>query len=464
MEKADVIIIWWGPGGSALWTLLAKKNIKTILLEKWQFPKHSIGESLLPDTTNRFLKILGVKEKVDAAGFARKYGGTYVWGKTDEPWHLIFDGDLDNSILWKKSFTEEETQKILDSDSMYSYQVNRYIFDKILADRAKEVGVDFRENTKVSDIIYDETGKIIWVKDEKGNEYYADLVVDAGGRDGFIRNKLWISERNEDLWFFSLYTYFKDCDFLDSFYSKYTQLIVSIDIGWIWFIHIGWGLVSVWIVTNSKEFSKEEFMEQLYKNSYVGPCIQNAVQCDYLWNPSNQILALANWSNLSKKLYGENYVLIGDAGGFVDPILSGGMSFAINSAFVAYVHIIKYLENKDMNTFQSYEKIVFSDIANYVALAKFWYGNNRALDSYFWVAKRQLGLDISNNYNRLAFIYLSSGKHYSDRNLRLYNGEIQIWEKEYGLLSSLWKHERIRIDGLIWSSFNNELWNSSDKN
>ena len=43
-------------------------------------------------------------------------------------------------------------------------------------------------------------------------------------------------------------------------------------------------------------------------------------------------------------MYGENFVLIGDAGGFVDPILSGGVSFAFNSAFLSYVHILKYFE------------------------------------------------------------------------------------------------------------------------
>jgi flavin-dependent dehydrogenase len=55
----------------------------------------------------------------------------------------------------KQNISKEETTEILNSDAMHSYQVNRYIFDKILVDRAKELGVEFIENTKVIDLIYE---------------------------------------------------------------------------------------------------------------------------------------------------------------------------------------------------------------------------------------------------------------------------------------------------------------------
>lgn len=442
MKKYDVVIIWWWPAWSSLATLLAKKKKKVLVIEKSSFPKHSVWESLLPDTTNRFLKILWVKEAVDKAWFARKYWGTYIWGKTKKPWHLIFDRNLDEKIHLKQNISKEETTEILNSDAMHSYQVNRYIFDKILVDRAKELGVEFIENTKVIDLIY-EWNKIIWVKDQYSEEYYGELIVDAWWREWFIRNKLWISEKNEDLWFFSLYTYFKDCDFYDEFFSKYTQLIISIDIWWIWFIHIWWWIVSVWIVTNDKEFTKDVFMQKLKENKYVSDSIKSAMQCDHLWEDTDKIYSISNWSNISKKMYWENFVLIWDAWGFVDPILSWWMSFAINTAFAAYVYIMKYFELWNINVFSGYEKMVFRDIDDYMTIAKFWYWNNKVLDSYFWLAKSKLWLDISNKFNRLAFIYLSSWAHYSDRNLKLYDWEIEVSEDLFG-----W-HEKIRAENLI---------------
>jgi hypothetical protein len=240
-----------------------------------------------------------------------------------------------------------------------------------------------------------------------------------------------------------LYTYFKDCDFYDEFFSKYTQLIISIDIWWIWFIHIWWWIVSVWIVTNDKEFTKDVFMQKLKENKYVSDSIKSAMQCDHLWEDTDKIYSISNWSNISKKMYWENFVLIWDAWGFVDPILSWWMSFAINTAFAAYVYIMKYFELWNINVFSGYEKMVFRDIDDYMTIAKFWYWNNKVLDSYFWLAKSKLWLDISNKFNRLAFIYLSSWAHYSDRNLKLYDWEIEVSEDLFG-----W-HEKIRAENLI---------------
>lgn len=230
MDKYDVVIIWWGPSWSSLWILLAKKWKKVLILEKDSFPKHSIWESLLPDTTDRFLKILWVKKEVENSWFARKYWWSYIWWKSNKPWHLIFDWDLDNKILWKTSITGRETEDILEKNYKYSYQVNRYIFDKIISDRAKKVWVNFLENKEVIALLYNNKWEIIWVKTKDENKYFWKLVVDAWGRNWFIRNKLKLSKKQEDLWFFSIYTYFKNCKFYDNFYSKYTQLIVSIDI------------------------------------------------------------------------------------------------------------------------------------------------------------------------------------------------------------------------------------------
>lgn len=446
-QQFDVVIMGGWPAGSALWTLLAQKWFQTVILDKDTFPRHCVWESLLPSTTDRFLKILGLAEKNKAMWFSRKYGGSYIWGESDKPWHLIFDPNLDNKIFSKDNISPEETQEILDGDYLYAYQVDRYRFDKMLVDRAREVGVDFRENTKVNDLIFDAQWKMTWVKTEAWEEFYGKLIVDASWRNGIIRNKLGIGEYNNELGFFAFYGYFKNCSFYDDFYSKYTQLVVSIDIWWIWFIHIGNGLVSVGVVSNDKSLKKEDFLPMLKKNPYIWNSIKNATQCDHLSHDDDVIYSVNNWSNIAKQFYGENFLLIGDAGGFVDPILSGGVNFAFNSAFLSYVHILKYFEKGNIHIFHNYEKIMKHDTQDYLALAKHWYGKNKVVDSYFWLAKERLGLDMDNIYNRMAFIYLSSCKHYSDRNLRFFNGELEIEGYKYD------KNERTRIEKMMgWKS------------
>lgn len=72
-ENYDVIVIGGGPGGSTVSTLLADAGRKVILLEKEQFPRYHIGESLLSGTAALLQKI-NVLDKVEKAGYVKKYG------------------------------------------------------------------------------------------------------------------------------------------------------------------------------------------------------------------------------------------------------------------------------------------------------------------------------------------------------------------------------------------------------
>ena len=62
----DAIIIGGGPGGSTAATYLARAGRKVLVLEKSQFPRFHIGESLLP-YNHEFLEEMGVLESVQAA-------------------------------------------------------------------------------------------------------------------------------------------------------------------------------------------------------------------------------------------------------------------------------------------------------------------------------------------------------------------------------------------------------------
>ena len=64
---------------------------KVLVLEKTSFPRYQIGESLLPVTVRDLADMLGVREKMAAAGFVSKRGATFSWGATpNELWHLNF--------------------------------------------------------------------------------------------------------------------------------------------------------------------------------------------------------------------------------------------------------------------------------------------------------------------------------------------------------------------------------------
>ena len=88
-SSTDVVVIGGGPGGSTVATMLARQGIDVLVLERDRFPRHHVGESLLPASVP-VLEELGVMPAVQQAGFLPKWGATMVWGSNSEPWSWYF--------------------------------------------------------------------------------------------------------------------------------------------------------------------------------------------------------------------------------------------------------------------------------------------------------------------------------------------------------------------------------------
>jgi halogenation protein CepH len=121
--SADVLVIGGGPGGSTAATMLARKGHQVLLLERAHFPRHHIGESLLP-ASMPVLEELGVVPALQQAGFLLKWGATMVWGREKTPWSWYF---------------RETNRKY-----PHTYQVWRPHFDQLLLDNSRAHGVDVR--------------------------------------------------------------------------------------------------------------------------------------------------------------------------------------------------------------------------------------------------------------------------------------------------------------------------------
>src|SRR5256885_10645606 len=138
-EESDVVVVGGGPGGSTLATLIAMRGYNVILLEKEKFPRWQIGESLLPSTVHGVCRLTGVTDELAKAGFTIKRGGTQRWGASPEPWTFSFS-----------------VSPLLAGETSFAYQVERSKFDQILLDRAKQVGVDVREQCSVTAVLGDD--------------------------------------------------------------------------------------------------------------------------------------------------------------------------------------------------------------------------------------------------------------------------------------------------------------------
>src|SRR5690349_14221122 len=72
----DVVIIGGGPAGSTMGSYLSKAGIKNLILDGHNHPRPHVGESLVLSTMRVFGE-LGLIDKMDQAGFAKKFGASW---------------------------------------------------------------------------------------------------------------------------------------------------------------------------------------------------------------------------------------------------------------------------------------------------------------------------------------------------------------------------------------------------
>src|SRR5271154_2275659 len=78
-EKTEILISGAGPAGTVAAGLLRRQGRRVLVLEREQFPRFSIGESLLPQSME-YIEAAGMLRDVVEAGFQHKNGAAFAWG------------------------------------------------------------------------------------------------------------------------------------------------------------------------------------------------------------------------------------------------------------------------------------------------------------------------------------------------------------------------------------------------
>ena len=374
---ADVIVIGGGPAGSAAATMLARKGWQVIVLEREQFPRDHVGESLLPASIP-VLEELGALPAVENAGFLPKYGATMVWGSGDAPWSWYF---------------KETSQRY-----PHSYQVWRPEFDKILLDNAKEQGVTVLEGHQVTEVIFD-GDEAIGVEFTNSNgvpgEAQCRFVVDASGQSTLLARHLETKKWDPFFQNLAVYAYFTGAKPLPE-PDQNNIFIESYRYGWLWSIPLHTGRTSVGVVVDSKigqegiqQNGAKAFLEaQLAQSNHTKAMLADA-QMD---SEPNVVM---DWSYTAEKLFGPGYIIAGDAACFVDPLFSSGVHLALMSGVLAAAYVTTALKEPTMAEAagEVYQELYLKEYNQFREMARLFYSSNLSEESYFWEARRITNTD-----------------------------------------------------------------------
>ena len=390
--NADVIVIGGGPAGSAAATMLALKGWQVTVLEREQFPRDHVGESLLPASIP-VLEELGALPAVESAGFLPKYGATMVWGSGDAPWSWYF---------------KETSQRYA-----HSYQVWRPQFDQILLDNAKAQGVSVLEGHHVTEVIFD-GGEAVGVEftntDGDTGEGQARFIVDASGQSTLLARHLESKEWDPFFQNLSVYAYFTGAKPLPE-PDQNNIFIESYRYGWLWTIPLHTGRSSVGVVVDSKtgqegiqqNGAKAFLQAQLAQSSHTRAMLENAKM-------DSEPAVVMDWSYTAGKMYGPGYILAGDAACFVDPLFSSGVHLALMSGVLAAAYVTTALNNPSMaeEAGEVYQELYLKEYNQFREMARLFYSSNLSAESYFWEARR---ITNSDEYSpRHSFIQAVAGQ------------------------------------------------------
>ncbi|MGR8999173.1 MAG: NAD(P)/FAD-dependent oxidoreductase [Gammaproteobacteria bacterium] len=316
-NKGNVIIIGAGPAGSIAGALLRNKGYKATIVERDAFPRFSIGESLLPQCME-FIEQAGMLDAVQAAGFQLKTGAAFL------------HNDKYSEFCFADKFTDG-----FDS----TYQVQRDRFDALLADEAQRMGVDINWRQEVIAADFSGDKPILTVQDRTSSQSYqltADFVLDASGFGRVLPRLLDLEKPSGFPLRQAVFTHLEDRINDTSYDRNKIRIIVHPELNdvWYWLIPFSNGRCSIGVVGEAEVFNipgadRQSVLQQFIAGEPgLSALLQNAVY-------DTPVNSISGYSANVKSLYGKGYALLGNAGEFLDPVFSSGVTIAMKSASLA---------------------------------------------------------------------------------------------------------------------------------
>jgi geranylgeranyl reductase family protein len=314
-DQADVIVVGAGPAGSTTAFYLAQAGLDVLLLEKSRFPREKVcGDGLTPRGV-RALVAMGISVS-EEDGWVRNKGLRVIGAgqRMELPWPE------------------------LSSYPGYGLVRPRTDLDQMLARRAEQAGARLLEGVTVTGpVLDDRTGRITGVTakaaDGAGERTYrARVVVAADGNSSRLSVSMGLRKRDDRPLGVAVRTYYRsprhDDDYLESWLDLWDGDRLLPGYGWIFGMGDGTSNVGLGLMNTSAAFGHTDYHGLLHKWLAGMPAEWGFTE----ENRTEPIrgAALPMGFNRTPHYY-QGLLLVGDAGGMVNPFNGEGIAYAMES-------------------------------------------------------------------------------------------------------------------------------------
>ncbi len=365
-RQADVAVVGAGPAGSTVAAYLARAGLDVVVLEKSAFPREKVcGDGITPR---------GVKELV-SLGVAHPESDGWIRNKGLR----LVGHDRSIEIDWP------------DITGVPSYGLvrPRQDFDEVLARHAAHHGATVLERHSVtSPVVDDATGRVSGVTaavlDERGRKtgetltVNAPVVIAADGNSSRLGLAIGLPKRDDRPLGVAVRTYYTSPRTHDDYLESWLELWDGEPkrsnqlpgYGWIFGVGDGTSNVGLGILSTSKAFGKVDYRDLLLKWLATLPE-------QWQFTPEFQVgeirgAALPMGFNRTPH-YHHGVLLVGDAGGMVNPFNGEGIAYAMASSRIAAEVVLQAMAKDDAareRALATYRQAVAAELSSYYALGR----------------------------------------------------------------------------------------------
>jgi geranylgeranyl reductase family protein len=324
-DDADVIVVGAGPGGATAAYHLAMAGRSVLLLEKTKLPREKVcGDGLTPRAV-RSLVALGID--TTQPGWLRNRG------------LRVYGGGRMLELDWPDLATYPS----------YGLVRTRYDFDELLARHAVSAGAKLLEQCTVDGPVLDREDRVVGVTARLGPDreqvtFRAPVVVAADGVSGRLALALGIARREDRPMGVAVRRYYTSPRHIDNYLESWLEVRDGDRLlpgyGWIFGMGDGTCNVGIGVLNSSASYQRTNYKEMLTRWMANTPA-----RWEFTEETATGPIRGAGLPMAFNRVphYSRGLLLVGDAGGMVNPFNGEGIAYAMESAQIAAEQVTQAL-------------------------------------------------------------------------------------------------------------------------